>query len=124
MKPSNRKGQTVNASIKPTLRAALCVALPCVLLSLTACGLTREPLIQTRTIEVPGPTRYVALDSSLTAPIWAPVIRAGVLFCPDLDGIIQDYAAALKRANADRKTIRSLQSKPAGATDPKAAPKP
>lgn len=64
--------------------------------------------MQTRVVEVPGPTVTVGVPLLLTAPTPAPEVPAGGLFCADLERLVFGYAAALKRANADKAAIRSL----------------
>lgn len=92
-----------------TKNAACWLAFLCAVLSLIGCARTpAKPLIQTRIVEVPGPTVTVGVPLRFTAPTPGPAIPAGGLYCADLERLVFAYAAALKRANADKAVIRSL----------------
>lgn len=86
------------------------------MLSLTACEWARKPLVETRTIEVPGPAHVVPLDASLTAPTYGPDVPHRPLFCDDFERLLDGYMRALDSANADKKAIRAIEAK-AGAKD-------
>ena len=57
-------------------------------------------------IRIPGATKYVAIPDRFTAPTPEPKAHAGGIDCTEMDRLLFAYAAALRRANADKAEIR------------------
>lgn len=104
------------------LRAALALF---VALFLSACSTLQQPTVVSdpQIVRVPGATRYVAVDPSLTEP--TPEPEPPVPLCVDLAGFavvcdtqlalwIEAWRAALQDANADKAAIRALPEMPNG----------
>lgn len=96
---------------------AIVIAL-CVALCLTSCSAFRPAVISDpQIVRVPGATRYVAVDPSLTEPTQAPTIPVPLCIAPDGYPVLCDgqvvmwllqMEAALQLANADKAAIAEL----------------